>query len=249
MRSCWLSFAVALCLLWAPNAWAEVPLPEFRARVTDTGAVLSPEAARSLEERLTRYERETGHQFAFVSVASLGGAPIEDFSIRLAEKWQLGDAKRDDGLILLVAKNDRQMRIEVGYGLEGAVPDALAARIIRNQLRPAFRAGQFDQGVIGAFDLLMRAAQGESVRVGPPERKRGAKGFSIDNLLRFAPFIFFFLLMLMLRLSSRGRGGRGGGWMYYGGGYSRGGGGGGFSGGGFSGGGGGFGGGGASGGW
>jgi uncharacterized protein len=231
----------ALCLLWAPSASAETPLPELSARVTDTAGVLSPKVARSLEERLTRYEREPGHQFAFVSIPSLGGAPIEDFSIRLAEKWHLGDKQRDDGLILLVAKSDRQMRIEVGYGLEGAVPDALAARIIRNQLRPAFRAGQFDQGVTQAFELLMRAARGESVRVGPP-KKSPPNWLSIDNLLRVAPFVLFIVLFLFSRWGRRG-----GGWLYYGGGYSRGGGG--FSGGGFSGGGGGFGGGGASGGW
>lgn len=227
-------------------------LPSLEARVTDTAAVLSANTRTQLEERLAGYEQKTGHQFAFVSIHSLEGDPIEDFSIRLAEKWRLGDENRDDGLILLVAKADRKMRIEVGYGLEGAVPDALAAQIIRHQLQPAFRRGDFDGGVTTAFSTLMKAAEGEAVSVEAPPPSPSMPG-PFDGFLGFAIWLTIVLgFTSLLRFGLRGSPGSGTGRGYYGGiGGGGFGGGGSFGGGGggFGGGGGGFGGGGASGGW
>lgn len=243
------AFLLVVGLVGAKSVRAEVPLPALDARVTDTARLLSPNAVRSLEERLAEYERTTGHQFAFVSIDSLDGAPIEDFSIRLVEKWKLGDKKRDDGLLLLVAKQERKMRIEVGYGLEGAVPDAVAAQVIRTELQPAFRAGDFDRGVLGAFDLLMKVAAGESLREEPAEVREAPSPWG-----RLVPVIVFIVFALLMSGGGGGRRGRGGwagvgpalgGWGAggFGGGRSRGG----F--GGWSGGGGGFGGGGSSGSW
>lgn len=230
-------------------ARAEAPLPNLSGRVTDLARLLSPGAAQALESQLSEYERETGHQFAFVSIETLDGGAIEDFSIRLAEKWKLGDKKRDDGLLLLVAKTERKMRIEVGYGLEGAIPDALSAQIIRNELRPAFQAGDFDGGIARSFTLLQRAAQGEAIQV-PDSKEKRQPGARIFQLLPIILFVLFFAAM-----AGGGRGRRRS--MFYGGGLGGlgmgglGGRGGGFGGGGgsFGGGGGGFGGGGASGGW
>ena len=228
-------------------AHAEVALPELRSRVTDTAGLLDPSAADALERSLADYEKKTGHQFALVTLPTIEGQPVEDFSMRLAEKWKIGDSKRDDGLILLVVSQDRVMRIEVGYGLEGAIPDALAARIVRNQLTPAFRAGQFEQGINAAFGTLMKAAEGESVGEMAAPQQGASSIFRV--LLKLLPVIIFLGLFIL----GGGRGGGGGGAAAAGfllgslGGRS--GGGGGFSGGGFGGGGGGFGGGGASGRW
>jgi uncharacterized protein len=247
-------WAATIALFVSTIGFAAPEPPKLEGRVNDLGGVLSPQGKQRLESELAQYEKKTGHQFAFLSVESLEGRPIEDFAMAVAEKWKLGDKTRDDGLIVIVAKADRQMRIEVGYGLEGAVPDALAAKIIRNEMVPSFRSGDFDGGVERAFGLLMRAAEGESVGVPP----RGAAGRSAAS--RLAPILIFIVVMLLLwgsgsgggsggvRRSVLGGGMMGTGWGAFGGG--RGGfGGGGFGGGGFGGGGGGFGGGGSSGRW
>jgi uncharacterized protein len=192
-------------------------------------------------------------------VPTLDGDALEDFSIRVVEEWKLGKKGKDDGLLLLIVKNDRKLRIEVGYGLEGDVTDAFSARVIRNVLTPAMRAGQAEQGIAQAFRALMQKASGQVVdsqQLKPaPQKKRGPSGFGVIALLfLLLPFVLPFLLggrgrggggggamagfILGSMLGSGGRGGGGGGW-----------GGGGGGGGGFSGGGGGFGGGGSSGSW
>jgi uncharacterized protein len=161
--------ALLTALLVAWNASAlEVPPPG--ARVTDLAGLLSPAAARALEQQLAAYEQRTGHQFAVLVVASLEGDPLEDFSMRVAEAWKLGGAERDDGLLLVIAVAERRARIEVGHGLEGAVTDALAARVIRGTLAPALAAGLPDDGVREALETLMRAAEEESARRDRPSR-------------------------------------------------------------------------------
>ena len=244
----------ALVVTFSGVARAELAVPELKGHVTDQASLLSVSGREALEATLTSYERATGHQFAFLSMQSLDGAPIEDFSMRLAEKWKLGNEKRDDGLILIIAQQDRKVRIEVGYGLEGAVPDALAAKIIRHQLAPAFQKGDFEGGIDAAFSTLMKAAEGESVRVVPADERGQRKGSLLKPL-----FWLFALLIIFLMNRGTGRGGGGGlgafaagaalgslgGRRYGGGGFGGGGFGGGFGGGG----GGGFGGGGSSGGW
>ncbi|MCH2110991.1 MAG: TPM domain-containing protein [Polyangiaceae bacterium] len=214
--------------------------------MTDQANLLAPRAKEHLERRLQRYAELTGHQFAFLSIPSLEGEDIEGYSIRVVEKWKLGDKKREDGLLLLVAAQEKKIRIEVGYGLEGAIPDAIAARIIREDITPQFREQRYQAGVFNAFENLMRAAEGEAISPSPPQKKKKKRGVGLLGLIGLSILISFFL-----------RGGRGGGigrGLVYGGLAGLGGrggfGGGGFGGGGgFSGGGGGFGGGGASGGW
>jgi uncharacterized protein len=233
-------------LLFALPASARTEVPKLVTPVTDTAALLSPAAAQELEASLLSYQKQTGHQFAFLSVPSLDGTTIEDFGQEVASAWRLGDQKRDDGLILLVSKDDRAVRVEVGYGLEGVVPDAVAARIIRQTIVPAFRQSDYDAGVRGGFEQLMRAAQGEALAEKQP------RGHSAPWWIRLLPIG----LMLLVFLLRSGSGPFGGGRYRSLGGFPLGGfGGGGFGGrggggfGGFSGGGGGFGGGGASGRW
>jgi uncharacterized protein len=228
-----------VAFFFATPAFAVGPeVPELRARVTDLGALLSATEAAKLEATLAAYETKTGHQFAFLSIPSLEGDVIDSYSLRVVEKWKLGDAKRDDGLLLLVAVKDRKARIEVGYGLEGAVSDAFASRVIRYELTPAFKESAYAVGIERSFEALMKAAEGEAVRVGPEKAPPGKE----RSWFRFLPLLLIVLLVVS------GRGGMLPWLLLAGGGGGRRGGGGGF--GGFSGGGGGgFGGGGASGDW
>jgi uncharacterized protein len=205
---------------------------------------LPEDRARALEQKLAAFEQQTQHQFALLTVKSLEGDAIEPFAIRVADQWKLGDEKRDDGLIVLIAAEDRAMRIEVGYGLEGDIPDAIAARVIRDVMTPAFQRGDFAGGIDAAFDALMQTAVGGPLALPEPPPQPSARQRSPVRALSS-----LVVPLLMLFMMSRGRRRRGGMWIAgpmmggMGGGF-RGGGGGGF--GGF---GGGFGGGGASGRW
>ncbi|HJL43110.1 MAG TPA: TPM domain-containing protein, partial [Myxococcales bacterium LLY-WYZ-16_1] len=166
-----LAFASAALLAWAVAQPASEPnIPPLSARVTDQANLLSQSEAQRLEALLGAYESQTGHQFALLTVPSLEGWPIEEYAIRVAEAWKLGDEKRDDGLIFVVAKQERKTRIEVGYGLEGAIPDVLAFRILDRVVRPAFRKGQYAAGIEAAFAHLMRAAEGEAVALPKADR-------------------------------------------------------------------------------
>jgi len=241
------TLAAALEVPPAPNQW-----------VTDEAGILGAEAS-ALNARLRAFEERSGHQFIVYTLPSLEGGSIEDFSIRAAEAWKVGQSKYDNGLILFVFPQDRRMRIEVGYGLEGTVTDAVASRIMREELAPAFARGDFATGINSAVDRLIAIIEkGEDpVPAGRPGAPRPIRvPFWVFLLIPF--FVIFVLgplsrsgcfgpaciLPFMMGGGSTFGGGRGG----FGGGFGGGGfGGGGF--GGFSGGGGGFGGGGASGGW
>jgi uncharacterized protein len=234
-----LATALGLAVFGGSEIGRAAEPPKLAARVNDYAGLLSRDAAMRLEQVLEQYEQQTGHQFALLTIASLDGDPIEDFSIRVAEAWKTGAKGRDDGLIFIVAKAEHKTRIEVGYGLEGAVPDALAKRILDDYVRPHFQRGDFGGGIFAGFGELMHAASGESL--GPPPTThappRGRAGGLASVIL---PIIILILLRLVLGpnfwwLLFLG-GSRGG---YRGGGGS----------GGFSGGGGSFGGGGASGDW
>jgi uncharacterized protein len=257
-------FSLATCaalVAFSALAFAR-DVPPLQGHVNDTAAMLSPAARARLEQRLTEYEKKTGQQFALLTVDTLAGDPLEDFSIRTVESWKLGKKGKDDGLLLLIVRDDRKSRIEVGYGLEGDVTDATSSRVLREIITPAFRRGDYDGGVNAAFTRLMQVASGEAVaeeesttQPALPAPQRKQRGGSIFGIVLF---VLFFILPLLGRFSGRRRGfgghalgavlgglsglsHRGGG---YGGGSFGGGGGGGFSGGGGS-----FGGGGASGSW
>jgi len=243
--------ALAVCtLVWLVSATAlalEVP-PAPTGRVSDFAGLLPAGERSRIEDRLEEIERADSNQFAVAIFRSLDGESLEDFSIRLADQWKVGHKGRDNGLLLLIFTEDRKVRIEVGYGLEGAIPDALAGRVIRDVIAPRFREGRYADGILAAVDALDAASRGEFKPL--PEGGQGVPA-PIAGLL---PFLIFFLLVGILsarrrsaHLGPRSRRRHPGGFWWIGpGGF----GGGGFGGGGgFSGGGGGFGGGGASGGW
>lgn len=226
-------------LTWLGTTAHALDVPELKTPVTDLAGVLDAGAQAQLNEALAQYREKTGHHFALLIVPSLEGEPIEEATIRLLEKgsWRLGDEKADNGLLMMIALRDRRMRIEVGYGLEGAIPDALASRIVREVMQPAFRQGDFKGGISQAMGLLMKAGAGEKVDVQwkrPGRQSRRSRRSSSGGLISLLILLFFFIGPMFFR-----RGRRGGGGFFYMGGF--GGGGGGFGGGGDSGGGGGFG--------
>jgi uncharacterized protein len=234
--------AVVLVLL---GGWARaLEVPPLTGRVIDRANVLSPQIEGQLQAQLEGYERSTGHQLAVLTVPSLEGDPIEDYTLRVVENWKLGKKDKDDGILLFVAVQDRKIRIEVGYGLEGDVPDAFVGRIIRDVMAPAFRQGDLGFGISRAVSAIMAATGGSGEALPPPRRTRSHDGGGLP------PYLLLGILVLLFLGGGRGMGGfivgsalgglgRGGG---FGGGGSR-------QSGGFRGGGGGFGGGGASGGW
>lgn len=167
---------LALSLSVAPAALALIDVPALTAHVRDDAGILAPAEAEALEQSLATYERETGQQIAVLTVPTLAGEAIEAFSMRVAESWKLGRADRDDGILVIVAAGDRRARIEVGYGLEGVIPDALAARIVREQMVPRFRAGAMGEGIRAAVEALMAAGRGEAVPGAFDAAGRGPRG-------------------------------------------------------------------------
>jgi uncharacterized protein len=245
------AWGLAAVALAAPLAAAE-PLPPAPERwVSDRAGVLSPAAAREIDALLEAFERAQGTQILIATFRSLPpDAVLEDWTLRVAESWRVGRARQDDGAVLFVLVDDRRLRLEVGYGLEGALTDLESKAILDEVLVPRLQAGDWDGGLRAAAEAIVAAVRGEfepTPFARPPAREISA-GFLVVLV------IFVALLVVVLARSKSGRSGRwrSGGWG--GGGFSGGGfGGGGFSGGGFgggfSGGGGSFGGGGASGRW
>lgn len=235
-------------LLFPLAASAQLPIPELAGkRVHDEANILSPGFATQLERQLKAHEDTTSNQIAILIMPSLKNVPIEDFSFQVAEKWKLGRADNDNGVLLVVAVEDHKMRIEVGEGLEGVLPDAICNQIIRNDIAPHFRENDYDGGVHAGVTAVLQAIGGE-YHAEPTSSRRGRKGGSLWGTLII---ILIILLINWIRGGGRGnyrRRGWSGGTGWYGGGFHGRGGGGGF-GGGFSGGGGGFSGGGSSGSW
>ncbi len=137
------------------------PVPELSGRVVDTASMLSPATVRQLESLLATFETEDSTQIVVLTINSLQGENLEEFSLKVVEKWQIGQEDADNGALLLIVKNDRKIRIEVGYGLEGSLTDLIAGRIIRDIITPQFQNGNFDQGVINGVSAMVRSVKGE----------------------------------------------------------------------------------------
>jgi uncharacterized protein len=162
----------AVLFLVAFAAWAQVAVPPLTARVTDLTGTLTREQTAGLERMLQEFESRKGAQLAVLMVPTARPEEIEQYALRVAEQWKIGRKKVDDGAILVVAKDDRALRIEVGYGLEGALNDATAARIIREVIVPRFREGDFYGGINAGLDRMMRVIDGEPL----PAPSRSAPG-------------------------------------------------------------------------
>ena len=235
----------ALWLL-ASVATAAPSFPALTGRVVDDASLIGRSTEHSLSEELAAHEKATGNQIVVVTLPDLGGYSIEEYGYQLGRHWGIGQKGKNNGVLLIVAKKERKVRIEVGYGLEGTLTDAMASMIIHYDILPAFRRGKFEDGIVAGTHDIIQALGG---KYQPPDtRASTAHGLSFPGVMGIFAFIIAFAI-LFGGGGGRGGFGRRGGFLMGipvgGGGF----GGSGFGGGGFGGGGGGFGGGGASGGW
>lgn len=180
---------LALCTLLAfaaASVQAElVAIPAIKTRVTDLTQTLTAEQQAQLEAKLASFEQQKGSQIAVLIVSTTQPEDIAQYSIRVAEAWKLGREKQDDGILVLVAKNDHKMRIEVGYGLEGAIPDLIAKRIISEVMAPKFKQGDFYGGIDNAVDKLIGLTNGENL---PAPEAKSHKASNFDNIF---PLLLF----------------------------------------------------------
>jgi len=176
---------VALLAPFAASA-AEVAIPSLKSRVTDLTGTLPANDAAQLEQKLAAFEAKKGSQLAVLIVPTTQPETIEQYSIRVVEAWKLGRKGVDDGALLLVAKEDRRVRIEVGYGLEGALPDATAKRIVEEIIVPKFKQGDFSGGVVAGVDRIMGVIEGEPL---PLPRKQSGGGANVGWNSIFSNFI------------------------------------------------------------
>ena len=233
-----------IVLLLSTSLWAAPEFPALSGRVVDEAGVLAPAQTQSLTQALAAAEQNTSNQLVVVTLPDLQGYDIADYGYQLGREWGIGSKENDNGVLLIVAPNDRKVRIEVGYGLEGVLTDALSSVIVQQEILPAFRQGQFYGGIQAGVTSIQAAIKGEYQGEQQP-RQKVSSGKAL--LILCVMIVLTFLLSFG---GGGGRGGRRGGLMFLPMGMGAGGfGGGGFGGGGFGGGGGGFGGGGASGGW
>ena len=253
MPSAWLVLLLGLRLALGLGAAAPIP-PAPDRHVVDHAGILSPAARSAIDARLAQFERETSSQIVVWTERKLPpDAALEEYVIAVFRGWKIGLARTNNGVLLAVFVDDRRMRIEVGRGLEGALPDALTGRIIRDEIQPRFRANDYDGGINAAVTGIIAATKGEYRGTGRTATDRNARPFGT-----FGPILAFIIVIVLIRIfasRARGRNRSWGGWGYSSGGLSSGGwgggggGGGGGGSGGFSGGGGDSGGGGASGSW
>lgn len=182
---------VAITLSWSLVAGAQIAVPPLTGRVTDQTATLTTEQKASLEQTLQAFEARKGTQLAVLIVPTSAPETIEQFAIRVGEQWKLGRKKVDDGAILVVAKNDRALRIEVGYGLEGALNDATSKRIVSETITPRFKQGDFNGGIVAGVDQMIRVIDGETL---PTPKQRSAAG--ISDVQQYVPVIFILALVV-----------------------------------------------------
>ncbi len=180
-------------LLAAFVAAGLVPVPPLQARLTDLTGTLTTEQQASLEQDLRAFETRKGAQIAVLIVPSTKPEAVEQYALRVVEQWKLGRSKVDDGVLLLIAKEDRALRIEVGYGLEGVLNDATAKRIISEVMTPLLQAGDFAGAVRAGIEQMVRVIDGEPL----PEPKRGPAGsVAGQDMLQLIPVLFVAALVL-----------------------------------------------------
>ncbi|MSO22996.1 MAG: YgcG family protein [Acidobacteria bacterium] len=180
---------------------AETPIPPTPARwVTDTAGFLSAEALRSLDTQLEAYEHSSGHQLLVYIGQTTGGVPIEDWAVRAFQSWKVGRKGLDDGLALFIMSEDRRLRIEVGYGLEGQVPDAMASRIVSDVILPRVQAGDQDGAISSGMDAVARTLSGrglsDALVAQRGERVSGRRPLTIGQLVFFGIAGLLFLVLL-----------------------------------------------------
>jgi uncharacterized protein len=180
---------LALLVCWAFAAAADVAVPPLVGRVVDQTATLSSGDVASLQQTLKDFEARKGSQIAVLIVSTTAPETIEQYSLRVAEAWKIGRKKIDDGALVVVAKDDRKLRIEVGYGLEGALTDVTSKRIIDEVITPKFRSGDFAGGISAGVDRIIRVIDGEKLPAPEPRQQPSSDWLSHIDLLN--PFTLF----------------------------------------------------------
>ncbi|MEI7818144.1 MAG: TPM domain-containing protein [Desulfuromonadales bacterium] len=165
------SLLLVVLLLICPASLLALDAPRLSGRVNDLAQVMSPESRQQLEQRLSEFERDTSNQVVVLTIPSLQGDNIEQFSIRVAETWKIGQKGRDNGILLIVAQSERKVRIEVGMGLQGILPDLAAGQIIRDIMRPHLKNDNYDQGISAGVDSIIAATKGEFNAAGQSARQ------------------------------------------------------------------------------
>ena len=185
---------LALLLCWAASALALVAVPPLSGRVVDQTGTLGSNDIASLTQTLRDLEARKGSQIAVLIVPTTDGEAIEQFSLRVAEAWKIGRKKIDDGALLVIAKNDRRLRIEVGYGLEGALTDATTKRIIDEDITPKFKTGDFAGGVSAGVKRMVGIVDGE--KLPEPEPPHWQSPGLLSNIDPFNPFVLAFVFIV-----------------------------------------------------
>jgi uncharacterized protein len=184
---------LALLLCWAFAAFADVAVPPLTGRVVDQTATLGADDVAALTQTIKGLELRKGSQVAVLIVPTTAPETIEQYSIRVAEAWKIGRRKIDDGALLVVAKDDRRLRIEVGYGLEGALNDVTARRIIDEIITPKFKSGDFAGGISAGVDRIIGVIDGEPLPAPEPQQSFGGGQDRFDLL--FNPLVWFGILV------------------------------------------------------
>ena len=167
--------------LFAAAAWAAVAVPPLQSRVTDLTGTLTGQQRSALEQTLAEFEARKGSQIAVLLVPTTQPETVDQYAVRVEEQWKLGRKGVDDSVLLVIAKQDRKLRIEVGYGLEGALPDVAAKRIIEDDITPRFRQGDYYGGIRAGVDRIMRTLEGEPLPA--PKRDTGPVGQTLGQHL------------------------------------------------------------------
>ncbi len=189
-----IGLAAVFFLLIVNLSWAQIAVPELKSRVIDLTATLSSTDIARLEQKLAALEKEKGSQVAVLILPTTQPESIEQYSIRVAEHWQLGRRKVDDGALLIVAKNDRALRIEVGYGLEGVLPDARTKQIIEQIIIPKFKNNNFALGIEAGVDAMVRLIQGESLPLPTAKRDAGLSANLTNSMDTILPVLVVFYI-------------------------------------------------------
>ena len=197
-------YFLALCLWFTITlASAEVAIPELSKRVTDLTATLTTEQTQNLEDKLAAFEARKGSQIAVLILPSTQPEAIEAYSIRVAEAWKIGRKNIDDGVILLIAKDDRQLRLEVGRGLEGVIPDAIAKRVLAETIKPHFKSGDFYAGIDAGITQVIGLIDGEKL---PEPSATTNEYYDFDGFMIAIFFISVFIDLVLSALMGRGIG-------------------------------------------
>ena len=203
-RRRWVGAALLLWLLLASAGMAELEVPFLSSRVNDVAGLLSPESETRIEATLSGLEEVTGVQVVVLTIGSLEGEDLEDYSLQVAETWQLGSRELDDGALLLIARDDRKMRLEVGYGLEPILTDATSNRVLNDVLRPRFRQGDFEGGIEEATVVIAGLLQGEDL-LPPPTRSSSTSPTGLrERLFGGGIFLFVVGMFSLMALQSPG---------------------------------------------